>query len=99
MGELSKHAEACPAGTLHGVTELNISYNEIGDNGIAHIATALQRNNTLKTLFIGGETTTDEGALSLAAALTANSSMEYLRLIWSSTHPDRAYGIGASMCQ
>ena len=90
MGELSKHAEACPAGALHGVTELNISYNEIGDNGIAHIATALQRNNTLKTLFIGGETTTDEGALSLAAALTANSSMEYLRLIWSSTHPDSA---------
>ena len=30
--------------------ELNISKNEIGDNGIAHIATALQINNTLKTL-------------------------------------------------
>ena len=28
----------CPAGALHGVTELNISGNEIGDNGIAHIA-------------------------------------------------------------
>ena len=48
MVELSKHAEACPAGALHGVTELNISGNEIGDNGIAHIATALQTNNTLK---------------------------------------------------
>ena len=33
-------------------------------------------------------TTTDEGVLSLAAALTANSSMEYLTLYWSSTHPD-----------
>ena len=42
----------------------------------------------LKILTIGGETTTDEGALSLAAALNANSSMEYLRLDWSSTHPD-----------
>ena len=143
MGELSKHAEACPAGALHGVTELDISENKIGDNGIAniatalrinttmkelniswcnmldygaellakalatnrslhtlyvnsyisdngiaHIATALRTNNTLKTLTIGEETITDEGALSLAAALTANSSMEHLELYWSSTHPD-----------
>ena len=88
MGELSKHAEACPAGALHGVTELDISSNKIGDNGIAHIATALQTNNTLKTLLIGGETITDEGVLSLAAALTVNSSMEHLVLYWSSTHPD-----------
>ena len=33
-------------------------------------------------------TTTDDGALLLAAALTANRSMEYLKLYWSSTHPD-----------
>ena len=89
MGELSKHAEACPAGALHGVTDLDISCNKIGDNGIAHIATALRTNNTLRILNIGGDTKiTDKGALSLAAALTANSSMEYLKLIWSSTHPD-----------
>ena len=88
MGELSKHAEACPAGALHGVTELYIRGNKIGDNGIAHIVTALQTNNTLKTLVIEGETITDEGVLSLVAALTANSSIEYLSLSWSSTHPD-----------
>ena len=145
MGELSKHAEACPAGALHGVTELDISGNRIGDKGIAlistalqtnttmtkldinecnmsddgaeslaraltvnmtlqelevgynyiisdtgiaHIATALRTNNTLKKLVIGRKSTTDEGALSLAAALTANTSMEYLKLYWSSTNPD-----------
>ena len=89
MGELSKHAEACPVGALHGVTELTISGNEIGDKGIAHIATALRSKNILKKLLIGGETATDKGALSVAAALTANSSksMEYLELYWSSTHP------------
>ena len=143
-GELSKHAEACPAGALHGVTELNISRNNIGDKGIAlislqtnttmtklditecnisddgaeslaraltvnktlqelhvryniinisdtgiaHITTTLRKNNILKKLVIGGESATDEGALSLAAALTANTSMEYLDLHWSSTHPD-----------
>ena len=145
MGELSKHAEACPADALHGVKELNISFNKIGDKGIAlisaalqtntnmtkldiagcnisddgveslaraltvnktlqildvryndiisdtgiaHITTALSTNNTLKKLSIGRETATDEGALLLAAALNANSSMEYLDLYWSSTHPD-----------
>ena len=147
MGELSKHAEACPAGALQGVTELIISDNKIGDNGIAHIATALQTNTTMTELNItqcsisdkGAEslaialavnkslqnlnisdnkigdnglthiataiqtnttlvylclnfdekgTTTDKGALSLAAALTVNRSMEHLELYWSSIHPD-----------
>ena len=68
--------------------ELNVRHNNISDTGIAHIATALRTNNTLKKISIGRETATDEGALSLAAALTANSSMEYLMLHWSSTHPD-----------
>ena len=44
--------------------ELSISDNNIGDNGIAHITTALQTNNTLKNLTIGDETTTDEAAFS-----------------------------------
>ena len=147
MGELSKHAadEACPADALHGVTELIIINNMIGDNGIAHITTALQTNttmrrlnmencgisfvgadsltralvvnkslqdlnisgndnigdhgmaciatvlktnNTLKTCIIGGKTTTDDGALLLAEALTANSSIIQLELYWSSKHPD-----------
>ena len=144
MGELSKHAEACPTGALHGVTKLDISgnkisdkgialistalqtnntmtnlniswcnmsddgaeslaraltvnktlqeldviINNISDTGIAHIATALRRNNTLKKLSTGEATATDERALSLAAALTAKSSMVYLLLYWSSTHPD-----------
>ena len=71
--------------------DLNIGGNEIGDNGIAHIATALQTNTTLRRLAFdeeGTTVTTDEGALSLAAALTANSSMKHLELYWSSTHPD-----------
>ena len=78
--------------------ELDITENEIGDNGIAHIATALKTNSTLKELefdenrdatYEGGTTVaTDKGALSLAAALTANSSMDHLKLYWSSTHPD-----------
>ena len=66
---------------------LNIFNNIIGDKGVAFISTALKTNKTLKVLFVGGSNITDEGALSLAGALP-NSSMEYCRLYWTSTHPD-----------
>ena len=79
MGELSK---ACPAVK---VAVLNITNNKITAGGIA---TGLQANTTLKTICVGGETTTDEEALSLAAASTENTSIECLRLYWLSTHPE-----------
>ena len=50
--ECSNQNEACPAGVLQGVTELNISSNNIGDDGIARLATALQANTTMKILHI-----------------------------------------------
>ena len=78
MGELSKHAEACPAGALHGVTELNISGNNIGDKGIALIATALQTNTTMTKLNITVCNMSDDGAKSLARALTVNKTLQEL---------------------
>ena len=78
MGELSKHAEACPAGALHGVTELDISGSKIGDNGIAYIATALQTNTTMTELDISLCNMSDEGAESLARALAVNKSLKQL---------------------
>ena len=68
MGELSKHAEACPAGALHGVTELDISCNNIGDKGIALISTALETNTTMTMLDISGCNMSVDGAKSLARA-------------------------------
>ena len=70
--------------------KLNISFNRIGDNGIAHIAIALQENNTLKSLTLHDciDTATDKAALSLVAALTTNTSMKVMKLGWTSTHPD-----------
>ena len=78
MGELSKHAEACPAGALHGVTELNIRGNNIGDKGIALISTALQTNMTMSKLNISGCNMSDDGAESLARALTVNKTLQEL---------------------
>ena len=83
MGELSKHAEACPAGALHGVTELDISYNEIGDKGIALISTALQTNTTMTTLNISGCNMSDDGAESLARALTVNKTPQELNVSYN----------------
>ena len=69
--------------------ELYISDNKFGDDGLAHIATTLRTNNTLNSfLFNYDGNATDKAALSLAAALTTNTSMKYIRMWWSSTHPD-----------
>ena len=80
MGELSKHAEASREGVLHRVTELYISLNEIGDNGIASIATTLETNTTMRTLIVNGCNISDVGAKSLAKALTVNRSLHKLNM-------------------
>ena len=80
MGELSKHAEASREGVLHRVTELNISFNKIGDNGIACIVTALQTNTTMRTLRVSWCDLSDVGAESLARALAVNISLQNLSI-------------------
>ena len=80
MGELSKHAEACPAGALNGVTELIIINNKIGDNGIAHIATALQTNTTMRRLNMENCSISFVGADSLTRALVVNKSLQDLNI-------------------
>ena len=71
---------------------LDISHNHLGDNGIVHIAISLQASSFLKSLTLEDDnntsTVTDKAALSLAAALTTNTSMEDMTLEWPSTHPD-----------
>ena len=71
--------------------DLTISNTSIGDEGVAHIAIALQRNNnTLKLLTLSDHINilTDKAALSLAAALKTNTSMNVMKLGWTFTHPD-----------
>ena len=81
LGEFSRHDEACPAGVFQGVTELNISGNSIGDDGIAHLATALQTNTTIKILDISfNHGIAVNGAKSLGRALSITSSLEELHI-------------------
>ena len=62
--------------------ELNISYNEIGDKGIAHIAMplSLMTNTTLRKLDISSCSISDEGMDSLFGALAVNQSLEELNI-------------------
>ena len=77
--------------------KLYIINDNIRDSGIAHIAKSLQKNNTLKVLHVGtmqyktfvqATGFTDTGVLSLARGVATNTSIEYLSIQWSSTHPD-----------
>ena len=65
-------------GVLHGVTELDISFNKIGDKGIAYIATALHTNTTMRTLDVNHCHISNVGAESLARALVVNTSLQKL---------------------
>ena len=67
--------------------ELNVSGNNIGDCGIACIVTALH----MRILDISECSISDDGAKSLATALTGNSELEVLRLMYNEIRDE---GIG-----
>ena len=79
LAEFSRHAETCQAGVLEGVTQLNISGNDFGDKGVAHLANALETNTTIKALRVSYCSLSSKGAKLLARALVASScSLEEL---------------------
>ena len=70
--------------------EMCITHNQVDDGSMAHVATALEEcSSCFKSLEVGGVDVTDKGAeLLIEAALSANTSIVYMWLDWSSTHPD-----------
>ena len=101
---LSKPAEACPD-ALHGVTELDISGNKIGDNGIAHIATALHTNTTMTILDIRGCNMSDDGHYNdigdnsiahIATALKTNNTLKTIRIGGETTTDKGALSLAAT---
>ena len=80
LGELSRHAEAYPAGVLQGVTELSLRGNKIGDKGIADIANSLRTNTTISSLDVFDCGISDIGVQSLAEAIASNGSIRVERL-------------------
>ena len=61
--------------------KLDIGWNSgVGDEGIRHIAEALEHNKQLKELWIGGCRMTDKGAAYLASALCVNNTLKMLHM-------------------
>ena len=61
--------------------KLDIGWNDgVGDEGIRHIAEALEHNKQLKELLIGGCGVTDKGAAYLASALSVNNTLKMLEM-------------------
>ena len=57
-----------------------IEYNDIGDEGAAALATALENNKSLETLHISNNQITDVGALALIDALKNNETLSMIRI-------------------
>ena len=71
---------------------LNVSHNDINDEGIAHLAKALTQNNRLKELNLNGNAITEEGWRSLATALCNSESISDIYL---SNHSLQSIGISS----
>ena len=73
--ELAKMLQANAA-----LKELDLSRNEIGDEGACELAKMLQANTALKELNLSGNRIGDEGACELAKMLQANTALKELNL-------------------
>ena len=73
--ELAKMLQANTA-----LKELDLSRNEIGDEGARELAKMLQANTALKELDLSGNRIEDEGACELAKMLQANTALKELDL-------------------
>ena len=62
------------------VTELNLSSNQIGDDGIEKLANALRVNNTLQNLDVSNNKIGNRGVESLANALKENKTLKSIDL-------------------
>ena len=62
------------------LTYLNLSYNQISDEGVRVLASALRTHPSLKRLDLQGNQISDEGVKALANGLRTNMKLEYLSL-------------------
>jgi len=75
-------AAGLSAAPAHGfkLTTLNLTNNDIGDDGTRALAEALPRNQALQTLNLGRNEIGDDGARALAEALPRNQALQTLNL-------------------
>ena len=79
------------------LTLLDLSANDLGDNGVYEISKALQVNLTIKQLYLAESNIGVRGALSLAVALCYNHTLEDLHLVNNKILDDGAIAFGESL--
>jgi hypothetical protein len=79
------------------LTELNLSYNEIGDAGVVSLAKALEVNATLTTLWLIENQIGDTGACSLSNALEVNATLTKLNLSHNCIGDPGAIGLSKAL--
>ena len=79
------------------LTLLDLSSNDLGDNGVYEISKALQVNLTIKQLFMLKSNIGVRGGLSLAVALCHNHTLEDLYLSRNKILDDGAIAFGESL--
>ena len=72
---------------------LNLSYNNLGENGTAEVSQALKMNATLKTLYLTLNDIGVNGTKSLATALCHNHTLEHLIIGYNKIMDDGAIAI------
>lgn len=66
-----------------GIEELDLSWNELADDGLAHLSNALKRNMTIQKLNLSHNHMNDEALPYLAEMVEENYSIEDLDLSWN----------------
>ena len=79
------------AGTGSHLRMLSLIYNDIQDKASNEIASALQTNNSLQSLWINANPLSEEAALVIVKALQSNSTLQLLKL------PHYSYEISKSI--
>jgi hypothetical protein len=77
--------------------ELQLVGNVVGDDGACHLAAALERNKTLKSLYLDYNNIASDGARYLAAALERKSTLMELRLSSNNIADDGARHLAAAL--
>lgn len=66
--------------TRHAVTLINLSYNNIGDDGAIALGQVLERDTTIRTLYLFKNNIGDRGAAAIARGLAKNTTLKEIDL-------------------
>jgi hypothetical protein len=82
---------------FRGLTKLNLTSNELGDNGAAALANALEVNTSLTELDLEHTGIGKDGAAALAKALKVNKTLKQLNLSGNQIETEGAYVLAEAL--